>query len=206
MQNNNEGTSSKINVNFSQNLNPWFITGFVDAEGSFMVSILKSSTYRTGWEVQLSFQIKLYKRDLVLLKNIQASLGGIGRINSGKDEVVFRVRTLKEVLLLIDFFDLHPLITQKKADYNIFKQVALIMKDKQHLTPEGLLEIVKLRASLNLGLTDTLKSAFPNICATPRLQVTDQKIAHSQWVAGFTTGEGNFLRRALNLVTVVITG
>ena len=107
-------------------------------------------------------------------------MGGIGRINSGKDEVVFRVRTLKEVLLLIDFFDLHPLITQKKADYNIFKQVALIMKDKQHLTPEGLLEIVKLRASLNLGLTDTLKSAFPNICATPRLQVTDQKIAHSQ--------------------------
>ena len=117
MQNNNEGASSKINVNFSQNLNPWFITGFVDAEGSFMVSILKSSTYRTGWEVQLSFQIKLHKRDLVLLKNIQASLGGIGRINSGKIEVVFRVRTLKEVLLLIDFFDLHPLITQKKADY-----------------------------------------------------------------------------------------
>lgn len=198
MQNNNEGASSKINVNFSQNLNPWFITGFVDAEGSFMVSILKSSTYRTGWEVQLSFQIKLHKRDLVLLKNIQASLvacAGIGRINSGKNEVVFRVRTLKEVLLLIDFFDLHPLITQKKADYNIFKQVALIMKDKQHLTPSrsaGLLEIVKLRTSLNLGLTDTLKSAFPNICATPRLQVTDQKIAHSQWVAGFTTGEGNF--------------
>ena len=145
MQNNSEGASSKINVNFYHNLNPWFITGFVDAEVSFMVSILKSSTYRTGWEVQLSFQIKLYKRDLVLLKNIQASLGGIGRINSGKDEVVFRVRTLKEVLLLIDFFDLHPLITQKKADYILFKHVALIMKDKQHLTPEGLLEIVKLR-------------------------------------------------------------
>ena len=81
MQNNSEGASSKINVNFYHNLNPWFITGFVDAEVSFMVSILKSSTYRTGWEVQLSFQIKLHKRDLVLLKNIQASLGGIGRIS-----------------------------------------------------------------------------------------------------------------------------
>ena len=31
MQNNNE---LKINENFSQNLNPWFITGFVDAEGT----------------------------------------------------------------------------------------------------------------------------------------------------------------------------
>jgi hypothetical protein len=86
---------------------------------------------------------------------------------------------------------------QKKADYILFKQVALIMKQKQHLTQEGLLNIVKLRASsraqrgspartfgtaqdLNLGLTDVLKSAFPDICATTRPQVTDQKIPHSQ--------------------------
>jgi hypothetical protein len=54
------------------------------------------------------------------------------------------------------------------------------MKQKQHLTQEGLLNIVKLRASLNLGLTDVLKSAFPDICATTRPQVTDQKIPHSQ--------------------------
>ena len=83
------------------------------------------------------------------------------------------------------------------------------MKQKQHLTQEGLLNIVKLRASsraqrgspartfgtaqdLNLGLTDVLKSAFPDICATTRPQVTDQKIPHSQWVAGFTSGEGHF--------------
>ena len=43
MQNNNEGTSSNINVNFSQNLNPWFITGFTDAEGSFILNINSKS-------------------------------------------------------------------------------------------------------------------------------------------------------------------
>lgn len=178
--------------NRSNSIHPWFITGFTDAEGCFTVSIVKqSTTFRTGWEVRLNFQIKLHKRDLALLENIQASLGGIGFINLGKD-CVFRVRKFNQVLSVIDFFDQYPLITQKKADYILFKQVALIMKQKQHLTQEGLLNIVKLRASLNLGLTDVLKSAFPDICATTRPQVTDQKIPHSQWVAGFTSGEGHF--------------
>ena len=58
------------------------------------------------------------------------------------------------------------------------------MKEKRHLTPEGLLEIVKLKASLNLGLTDTLKLAFPYISGTSRPLVENQQIAHSQWVAG----------------------
>jgi len=179
--------------NVSNSIHPWFITGFTDAEGCFMISILKSSTYRTGWEVQLSFQIKLHKRDLTLLENIQASLGGIGNISTGKDFCAFRIKSLNQIFSLINFFDQYPLITQKKIDYNLFKQVALIMQQKQHLTPEGLLEIVKLKASLNLGLTDTLKLAFPEIrVETPRPLVTDQKIPHSQWIAGFTSGEGYF--------------
>jgi hypothetical protein len=36
------------------------------------------------------------------------------------------------------------------------------MLDKKHNTLEGIEEIVKFRASLNLGLPDYLKEAFPN--------------------------------------------
>lgn len=179
--------------NVSNSIHPWFITGFTDAEGCFMISILKSSAYRTGWEIQLSFQIKLHKKDLTLLENIQGSLGGIGNINTGKDFCAFRIKSLNQIFSLINFFDQYPLITQKKIDYDLFKKVALIMQQKQHLTPEGLLEIVKLKASLNLGLTDTLKLAFPEVrVEIPRPIVTDQKIPHSQWIAGFTSGEGYF--------------
>lgn len=34
------------------------------------------------------------------------------------------------------------------------------MKDKKHLTVEGLDEIVRIKASLNLGLSDEIKTAF----------------------------------------------
>ena len=38
-----------------------------------------------------------------------------------------------------------------------------IIKDKKHLTLEGLQEIVSIRASLNKGLPERLKLAFPKI-------------------------------------------
>ena len=36
------------------------------------------------------------------------------------------------------------------------------MKAGQHLQTEGLQDIVNLRASINLGLSEDLKTAFPN--------------------------------------------
>jgi hypothetical protein len=42
------------------------------------------------------------------------------------------------------------------------KQAFKIVKRKEHLTPEGLHKIVAIKASINNGFTETLKSAFPN--------------------------------------------
>jgi hypothetical protein len=33
-------------------LNPYFVSGLVDAEGSFSTSIYKDTSYKTGWRVQ----------------------------------------------------------------------------------------------------------------------------------------------------------
>ena len=41
-------------------LSPSFISGFIDAEGSFVVTILKNTRYTTGWTVQARLQIKLH--------------------------------------------------------------------------------------------------------------------------------------------------
>jgi hypothetical protein len=58
----------------------------------------------------------------------------------------------------------YSLLTQKLADYILYnsKQAFEIVKRKEHLTPEGLHKIVAIKASINNGLTETLKSAFPN--------------------------------------------
>lgn len=63
---------------------------------------------------------------------------------------------------------------------------------KEHLTMEGLQKIVSIRAALNMGLSDRLKSAFPNVETAIRLKVEDQKIKDPYWLAGFSEGEGCF--------------
>jgi len=67
------------------------------------------------------------------------------------------------------------------------------MNRKEHLTIEGLRKIVAIRSSLNLGLSPELKASFPDIVPIQRPLVQDQIITDPDWLAGFTSGEGNFL-------------
>ena len=56
----------------TNNLNPWTVVGFSDAESSFMVRIRKNSKYKIGWAVVAIFSIVTDKKDLLLLYSIKA--------------------------------------------------------------------------------------------------------------------------------------
>lgn len=84
------------------------------------------------------------------------------------------------------------MLTQKRADYLLFKQVIDLMLRKEHLTNKGLLDVVSLKASLNLGLPEDLKKAFPNVVAKDRPEVELKAIQDPHWIAGFADGEACF--------------
>jgi len=48
----------------------------------------------------------------------------------------------------------YPLLTQKAADFLLFKKAVELVNNKAHLTVEGVKEIVNIKASMNLGLSD----------------------------------------------------
>ena len=60
-------------------LDPNFVTGFTDAECSFMISILKDSERRIGWSVGARFEITLHLRDEDLLRKIKNYFEGYKR-------------------------------------------------------------------------------------------------------------------------------
>ena len=49
-----------------------------------------------------------------------------------------------------------------------------------HLREEGLQAIVNIRASLNLGLSEVLKVAFPDTIAVDRPRILSQVIPHPE--------------------------
>jgi hypothetical protein len=84
------------------------------------------------------------------------------------------------------------IITQKYADFILFKQVLDLISLQKHVTLEGLQQILNIKASMNKGLSDTLKAAFPNTSPVPRPVVSTKVIPSGHWVAGFVSGDGSF--------------
>jgi hypothetical protein len=95
---------------------------------------------------------------------------GVGKIFTKKDNSIsYLVTSVKELQVIIKHFENYPLITKKRGDFELFKLAILLLEIKEHLTTEGLNKLVSIRASMNLGFTEILQKAFPNVAPYNRL-------------------------------------
>jgi hypothetical protein len=159
----NKNDSSSGFVGSGYGLDPNYVSGFSDGEATFSVRLVKNNKLKTSWSVQPSFSIGLHAKDLALLNRIQ-SFFGVGKISIRKSDgsVHYNVASLKDLInVIIPHFNKYPLITQKQADFLLFKSIIDLINNKEHLTPEGIQKIVTILASMNKGLTKELKTAFP---------------------------------------------
>ena len=139
----------------------WFI-GFVDAEGNFNISLrnYKDNNYNS---LILTFQIGLHIDDLEVLKFIQRNLG-CGKISISKNKCNFFVNDQASLIYIImPIFNVVKLKSSKYDQFLVFEKAINLIKNKEHLTIEGLQKILCIKGSLNLGLSDELKTKFPNI-------------------------------------------
>jgi len=128
-------------------IHPWFITGFLDAESSFMIFINKNHKYKTGWTVKSGFSINLHKKDKALLEKCIKNYFGVGSIyEHSKDMFIYQVQSIKDLPAIINHFDKYPLITQKRGDFELFKQAVKLIQVKEHLTEQGLHKILAIKS------------------------------------------------------------
>jgi hypothetical protein len=179
--------------NISTKINPWFITGFTDAEGCFSIRVRKTAKTRIGWHIEAVFSIGLHLSDLPLLQEIQSYFGSIGRISKGKKSCGYFVSSIEDLTsVIIPHFIEYSLITKKLEDFLLFKSVVDMVNTKKHLTTEGLHKIVSFKASINRGLSDALKSSFPNTTPYFKSLGINKEIPDPFWIAGFVSGDGCF--------------
>ena len=182
-------------------LNFWIITGLTDAEGSFIVNIVKDEkkykTSQTGFKVLSSFELALNVKDKFLLECLKLTLG-VGNItyNNSDNTFKFKVTNINELYkVIIPFFIKYRLVTQKLADFELFAKIVEIIIFKHHLTMEGLQRIINLKVHLNRGLSADLKKIFPNTVPIPRPKVVFSGIPDPYWLVGFAEGESCFFIR-----------
>jgi LAGLIDADG endonuclease len=153
----------------------------------------KKVSSKIGWTVEPVFSIRLHDKDLATLKLIQAYFEGIGKIyhHDQISEATFRVGSLNELDVIIRHFLKYPLITQKYSDFILFKQVIDLIKNKEHLTLQGVLKIANIKASMN---TKQETPDIPDIVPVlrPSLPIDAHINLNPYWISGFTAGEGCF--------------
>ena len=195
-----EGLSTVNNI-----LNPYYVTGFTDAEGSFLINIQKRSELKLGYSISPPPGVELHSKDKELLEKI-FNFFNVGKIYIRKDGYIeYIVNSMKDIEVIINHFNNYTLITQKLSDYKIFKLVFELIKEKKHLTKQGFQEILSLKASFNNGLSEELKIVFPNIIPSLRPQTITPKLETKDphWVSGFVDGDGCFYISLTNNLTGV---
>jgi len=129
----------------------YYLSGFTDGEGSFNVSFRQRKDYVMPWKVSLCFNVS--QRDKVVLVLFKKHIG-CGTLRQRKDGVwYYEVNNFTAIIdNVIPFFkNFGFLSAKKKRDFAKFMQIAKLIKNKEHLTEEGILTILNIRKDMNDG-------------------------------------------------------
>ena len=132
-------------------INPWWLTGFIEGEGSFSIGIRKSTSHNTGYQVSLIFHISQHLKDVELMKDLIKYFQAGGLIFRKEHPlVVYQVIKFSEIEeKVIPFLNKYPLQGVKRLVFEDWKKAAAIVKTKGHLTLKGLEEIKKIKDGMN---------------------------------------------------------
>jgi LAGLIDADG endonuclease len=130
---------------------PSYLSGYVDGEGCFTVSIAPRPTLRVGWEVRPSLSVSQNgdRREVLLLLQEYFESGTLRPDRSDKT-LKWEVRSL-DVLInrVVPHFETYRLLSGKQKDFEAFAEICRRMVRGQHLLPAGLREIVRLAREMN---------------------------------------------------------
>jgi hypothetical protein len=159
----NRGLSETLNIAFpeitsvlrpevklSGIIDPFWFTGFVDAEGCFSVVLFKSKTSKLGEATKLSFILTQNVRDINLMRSFVEYFKCGYVASENINTVDFKITKLTELKnVIVPFFEKYPLQSKKSLDFQAFLEVVKLVDSKQHLTLEGLNKIRVIKNGMN---------------------------------------------------------
>ena len=132
-------------------IDAWYVSGFTDGEGSFLVSFSPRGRIAIGIETRPSFTISQHQRSANVLSGIQEFFRcGTIRFNSSDETYKYEVRSLEDIASrIIPHFERYPLQTSKQSDFEIWKDICRRMMKKEHLDKAGLKNIIHVAYDMN---------------------------------------------------------
>jgi hypothetical protein len=212
------------NTNKKYKFTPDWLSGFTQSDGSFVVSF---QNQRIGIPIRPIpiFNITQSIIELELFMELQKYLG-VGRVYKNRNNITYVVKSIDEIVtVILPLFDKHPVRGSKLLAYNIFKEVALKVKDKKHLTLEGTIQIINLayfmnkETSLRSEITKEIimnklnlkNGKLPIVPDSTKQILTKLEPLTLEFVRGLIDGDGSFnvsfrsLRRRIGVNFTVVS-
>jgi hypothetical protein len=128
-----------------------YISGYVDGEGCFTVSISPRAKLKAGWEVRPSFSVSQNRDRAEVLQALQAYFGcGSIRPDRSDRTLKWETRRLEDLLgRVIPHFEAYPLLSGKRLDFEAFASICRMLAEQVHRRRAGLIEIVELARTMN---------------------------------------------------------
>ena len=163
------------------------------------MSLTKSDRYKSGWYIVPTFAIELSNKDLPLLLKIQEYFGA-GKIYSiphkgHSGHSIYAVNSIKALHdFIIPHFVKYPLLTIKRRNFLLFKEVIALLYEKKHLKPEGLQKIMSIKSIMNQEklVSGSLEGVELTSIEEPFLEPVNISDISPEWFTGFTDAEGCF--------------
>jgi hypothetical protein len=134
-----------------------YLAGYVDGEGSFHVAVQRNPSTRFGWQLVPEFHVSQNPERASILELLRARLG-CGRIRpnaraGGRDRsLVYVVRNRNDLLMkVIPFFRAHPILSEKRLEFETFAVIVTAMENREHLSAEGFHRLLDLAVNMNGG-------------------------------------------------------
>lgn len=119
----------------------------------------------------------MHIKEQIVLEKIKDTLGGVGEIHKQANQgCVFIVSSALQLAnTIIPHYDNYPLMTKKRAEFELFKEVVRMMNNKEHLTTEGFQRVLSIKAYMRNGLTEALAETFPDVVPVSNPSLTKSK-------------------------------
>ena len=152
----------EINNNILPLLNDSWLSGFIDAEGCFNVTILKRKAMTLGYQVKLRFMID-QKDNLNTMLFIRDQLNLFltnRKLKKGINSTMYRIESNSFIKapVIIKYLNSFELKTKKQESYKKWVKVYKLIQNRAHLTKDGLTNIRKLSKEINLITSITKKT------------------------------------------------
>jgi hypothetical protein len=135
-------------------INPYWLAGFFSGEGCFFINISTSTSNKIGYQVFLLCSLTQHTRDRKLLETIKDYLdcGAVKEKSSIINVLTLRVVKFSDILeKIVPFFKKYKVLGVKSENFISWCQAVELIKDKKHLTSEGLEEIRQIKSGMNTG-------------------------------------------------------